>query len=192
MAIVKNIQDYYEQMYEKYPTVSKSDIKRILQYGWKSFYRYNNYGADTLIQRKGFWFYCGKLMTDSFKYFDYYATKLSIKLRINYLRKRIPWNGCYYFALTKDQYENYLKQINKRGRPKKRFKFKKIIAYKIFDECNIRQHGNIAIFKLETILEKGFTIYYEELITDKAELVLLRDPLKFKDILLTNYNYQVL
>lgn len=192
MAVVKNIQDYYEQMYEKYPTIKKSDLKRILQYGWKSLYLHNSYGADTLIQRKGFWFYCGALMKDSLKYFNYYALKMSVKLRITYLRKRVKWDGYYYFALSQNQYKEYLQQINKRGRPKKWFTFKKILAYKIYDECFIREHNNIAIFRIEATLERGFTKYYETLTTNSAKLLLVREPLKFKDILLTNYNYQLL
>ena len=36
----------------------------------------------------------------------------------------------------------------------------------------------------------GISLYKKELTTDKAELILVREPLKFKDILLTNYNYQ--
>lgn len=192
MALVKNIQDYYQQIFEKYPTIAKSDIKRILQYGWKSFYRHNNYGADVLIQRNGFWFYCGQLMNNSLKYFNYYVTKMSVKLRIMYLRKKIPWDGYYYFSLTSKQYQEYLNQINKKGRPKKYFIFKKVIMYKIFDECNIRGHSHVAVFKIDSGLERGFSKYFEELKTDKATLMFTRDPLKFKDVLLTNYKYQFL
>ena len=36
----------------------------------------------------------------------------------------------------------------------------------------------------------GFTIFKEEMITDKAEFLFVREPLKFNDILLSNYNYQ--
>ena len=40
-------------------------------------------------------------------------------------------------------------------------------------------------------VERGFIIYKEELITDKAELILVREPLKFQDILLSNYDFKV-
>jgi len=33
-------------------------------------------------------------------------------------------------------------------------------------------------------------LYKEELTTDKAELILERQPLTFNDILLSNYNYE--
>ena len=110
---LKTIQDYYQKLFELYPSVPKSDIKRILQYGWKSLYLHNSYGGDTLINRSGFWFYCGRMMNDSIRWFDYYKKKMSIKLRVMYKRKQIPWNGYYYFALSKQQFlkhsiQNYL------------------------------------------------------------------------------------
>jgi hypothetical protein len=37
-----------------------------------------------------------------------------------------------------------------------------------------------------------FKFYIPELITDKAELIIIREPLKFKDILVTNNNYDIL
>lgn len=188
--IQKTIQDYYEQLYTEYPTVNKSDIKRILQYGWKSLYLHNSYGGDTLINRSGFWFYCGRMMNDSVQWFDYYKKKMSIKLRVIYKRKQIPWNGYYYFALSKSQYENYLSQKKQRGRPKKWFTFSKVLLYKIYDECNINESGKVAIFRIPLTLDVGFTSYKEILETNKAECILVREPLKLEDILLSVYDYE--
>lgn len=188
--IQKSIQDYYEKLYEKYPTVPKEDIKRICQYGWKSLHLHNSYGGDTLIMRQGFWFYCGQLMNNSLRYFNYYKRKMKVKLRVIYKRKNIPWDGYYYFALSETQYKEYLNQKNSKGRPKKNFKFPKVILYKIYDECNIIESGKVAIFKIPMLLDLGFTILKEEFVTDKAELVLERNPLTLNDILLSNYNYQ--
>ena len=188
--VQKTIQDYYEQVYKEYPNIPKSDIKRILQYGWKSLYLHNSYGGDVLLSRLGFWFYCGQLMCDSIKWFNYYKKKMIVKLRILYKRKQIEWDGYYYFALSKNQYENYLSQKNKKGRPKKIFTFNKVFLYKIYDECNISENNKIAIFKIPMLLDMGFTNYKEQLITDKAELCLVRQPLKLNDILLSNYDYE--
>ncbi len=190
MAQVKTIQDYYEQMYEKYPTLPKEDVRRALQYGFKSLYLTNSYGADTLINRNGFWFYCGQLTNNSLKYFNYYKRKMRIKLRIMYKRKRVDWDGYYYFALSQDQYNNYLNQKNKKGRPKKKFTFSKVMLYKIYDECSIIESNKVAIFKIPYITDLGFSIFKENFVTDQAELILTREPLKFNEVLLSNYNYQ--
>ena len=47
---VKTINDYFEEMYAKYPDVPKEDIRRIVTFGWKSLYLHNSYGGDTFIQ----------------------------------------------------------------------------------------------------------------------------------------------
>ena len=188
--IQKTIQDYYQDICKEYPNIPEQDIKRILQYGWKSLYLHNSYGGDVLLNRLGFWFYSGQLMNNSIKYFNYYKRKMRVKLRVMYKRKKIPWDGYYYFALTENEYNEYLKQKNKRGRPRKNFTFSKVILYKIYDECNISESNRVAIFKVPLIMEFGFTIYKEQFQTSEAELILVRNPLKFDDVLLSKYNYQ--
>ena len=74
-------------------------------------------------------------MKDSLKWFDYYKRKMRTKLRVMYKRKQIKWDGYYYFALSKDQYEKYLAQTHTgKGRPKKNFLFEKVYMYKIFEQ----------------------------------------------------------
>ena len=187
---LKKVQDYYEKLYELYPDIPKRDIKRIMQFGLKSFLLHNNYGGDVLLQSPTMWLYCGRLMKDSIKYFEYYKRKMIIKLRINHKRLEIPWDGYYYFGLNKTQYEEYLKQKNKRGRPKKYFKFGNVILYKYFDECNLRNSSAVAIFKISLHLDFGLSLYKLNFESDKAELILERNPLIFKDILISNYKYQ--
>ena len=188
--VQKTIQDYYEALAAEYPGVPMQDIKRICQYGWKSLYLHNSYGGDVLLRRKDFWFYSGRLMNNSFKYFDYYVRKMRVKLRVLYKRKKIEWDGYYYFALSQKQYEDYLSQKNSKGRPRKKFKFGKVILYKIYDECSIIEHSKIALFRVKMKREKGFTLYDENYITGDSELILVREPLKFEDVLLSKYNYQ--
>lgn len=187
---LKKVQDYYEELFKLYPDVPKKDIKRIMQFGLKSFLLHNNYGGDVLLNSPTMWLYCGKLMKDSIKYFEYYRRKMIIKIRINHKRLNIPWDGYYYFSLTENQYNQYLKQKNSKGRPKKHFSFGNIVLYKYFDECNLRNSCSVAIFKVTFNLDLGISIYKANFKTDKAELVMERNPLTFKDILASNYKYQ--
>lgn len=190
MSVQKQIQDYYEALYEEYPTIPKEDIRRICTYGFKSLYLHNSYGGDTCISRKGFWFYCGSLMCDSIKYYKYYCKKMAVKLRVIYKRKKIKWNGYYYFALYKSAYDNYVNQKNKKGRPRKNFEFNKVFLYKIHDECSILESSAVAIFRIPMPIDFGFTAYREKLVTDKAELLYTRNPMKFKEVLLSTYDYE--
>ena len=187
---LKKVQDYYEELFKLYPDVPKRDIKRIMQFGLKSFLMHNNYGGDVLIQNPSMWLYCGKLMKDSIKYFEYYKRKMIIKIRIQHKRLEIPWDGYYYFGLFEHQYEEYLSQKKRRGRPKKHFKYGNVVLYKYFDECNLRNSGAVAIFRVAFPDDFGLTMYKPDYKTDKAELFLERNPLTFKDILASNYRYQ--
>lgn len=187
---LKKVQDYYEQLFELYPNIPKKDIKRIMQFGLKSFLMHNNYGGDVLLNSPTMWLYCGKLMKDSIKYYEYYKRKMIIKIRINHKRLDIPWDGYYYFGMLQSQYDKYLSQKNKRGRPKKHFDYGNIVLYKYFDECNLRNSNAVAIFKVPLYSDFGLSLYKPDFKTDKAELVITRDPLTFKDILASNYDYQ--
>lgn len=188
----KYIKDYYEIIHEKFPQILISDIKRILNFGWKSVYLHNSYGGDVIIKNRQFWCYMGYLKNDTLKYFHYYIKKLSIKIRILYRRNKIEWDGYYYFALTNNQYSEYIKQKNKMGRPKKYFKFINVMLYQILDECKLQESGKRYIFKIPFTDVIRFKLFYPELITDKAELLLIREPLKFKDILVSENEYEFL
>lgn len=187
-----DVKDYYEYIKQQFPEVTLKDIKRILNYGFKQLYLLNSYGGDLIIKDKDFWSYIGTLQNNSVKYFHYYKNKLTIRLRVMYKRKKIPWNGYYYFALTDDQYQNYLSQKNTKGRKKKKFNFGTVKLYKIFNECEIQDFSKKYIFKIPQSIDFGYTLLKSELITDQAELILTRNPLKFEDILVTNHKYEYL
>jgi hypothetical protein len=78
-----------------------------LNFGWKSLYLVNSYGGDVLIQDHNFWFYIGILRRDSLGHFEYYKLKLRNKIKIMYKRKKIPWDGYYYFGLSEERYAEW-------------------------------------------------------------------------------------
>jgi hypothetical protein len=63
------------------------------------------------------------------------------------------------------------------------------VLYKYFDECNLRNSGAVAIFKVSLHSDFGISIYKPDFKTDKAKLVMERDPLTFKNVLASNYKY---
>lgn len=188
----KTLKDYYEIMYDKFPSISKIDMRRILNYGWKSIYLHNSYGGDIIIRDKDIWCYIGFLKSDSLKHFLYYIKKLSLKLRVLYRRKKIQWDGYYYFALTKSQYDLIINTKSKKGRPRKKHTFKNVMLYQISDECRISEFGKQYIFRIPYVDTIKYKFFLKQLITDKAELIQVRDPLKFKDILINDYEYEFL
>lgn len=187
---IKTLKDYYLDIKRLYPYIPLTDIKKILNFGWKSLYLHNSYGGDTLIKTKDFWFYIGILRNDSVKHFNYYLRKLRLKLRILHKRKKLDWDGYYYFGLYKDEYEQYLSQQNKRGRPRKKYTFKNKIFYKLFEECNLAYSGAVSIFRTCFPTNMGYSVSFLECHPVEIEQVLEREPLKFKDILVINNDYQ--
>lgn len=188
----KYIKDYYELIKQKYPTISINDIKRILNFGWRSLYLINSYGGDLIISNSDIWSYIGFLKNNPLEHFKYYIKKLSLRIRVLYRRKKIPWNGYYYFALSKSQYNKLLEQQPKKGRRKKNLNYGCVNMYQILDECKIAESGREYIFRIPYITTVKFKFYIPELITDKAELILIREPLKFKDILTYYNDYEVI
>ena len=188
----KTIKDYYEAMFAKFPQISQSDMKRILNFSWKSLYLHNSYGGDTFITDKDLWCYIGYLKCDSIKHFLYYIKKLTIKLRVLYKRKKIPWDGYYYFALSQRQYDQFIGLRSKRGRPKKNFTFERIYLYQILDECKIQESSKQYIFRIPYIDTVKLKFYMPKLTTSQAELILTRDSQKFKDILVYENDYDFL
>ena len=188
----KIINDYYDQIYEMFPTISKQDINRILKFSWKSLYLHNSYGGDTLITDKEIWMYIGNLRIKPLDHFYYYIKKLCIKLRVLYNRRKIPWDGYYYFALDYKQYQSYLQQKKKTGRPRKHFKFTNVFLYQILDECKVREFDKRYIFRIPYASKLKMKNYVQDFNASNIELILEREPLKFKDIIVWNNEYEFL
>lgn len=185
------ISDYYEQMFELFPKVPQSDIKKILSFSWKSVYLHNSYGGDLLVKDKTMWCYFGQLKKSPLQHFHYYIMKLIKKIRVLYKRKKIPWNGYYYFALTDTQYEQYLQQKKTKGRPRKSFDFGSVCIYQILDECRLSECGKKYIFRISQISTVKLK-YFVQNLKANAELIEVRPPLKFKDILVCENEYEFL
>ena len=186
------ISDYYPQIYKQFPKVPQEDIKRILTFAWKSVYLHNSYGGDLLISGDSMWYYIGNLRKSSLQHFHYYIRKLTVKLRVLYKRKKIDWDGYYYFALSDSQYSNYISQKNKKGRPRKNFNFGSVYLYQILDECKINEHYKRYIFRVPFIARVKQKFFIKELISKDAELIITRKTLKLKDILIHENKYEVL
>ena len=163
-----------------------------MNYGWRQFYRCNNYGADVLTRRNNLWIYCGTINKNSLRHYGYYRIKLSRKIRLRHMWMKKEWDGYYYFGLYQKQYDAYLAQQNKRGRKRKTFTFNNVFLYKLEDDCLVRNPATVAIFRYPMTLPTKFKLYLSTLVTDKAELLYLHNPLKLEDIMKINEKYKFL
>lgn len=186
---IKTSKDYIDDLQNLYPQIDRKDLEKIMNYQFRQLYLHNSYGGDTFIQDKEIWMYVGFLRKDSVSYFNYYAKKLSKKIRILYKRKKLKWDGYYYFTMTDNQYQEYLLQQKSKGRRRTYFNMNNIFMFKIEYECRIRQHDSKYIFKIKSPYDLGFLKYYKEVKLKNPELIEIRKPLNFKDILVTNNKF---
>ena len=76
----KEISDYYEKLYEKFPNVPKADIRRIVNYGWRLIYILTLSGIDIKLNNSNFFFLIGPLFKNSLLHFRNYVRKLKQKV----------------------------------------------------------------------------------------------------------------
>lgn len=189
---IKNINHYVDRLHEKYPDVSKKDIRFILQYGWKSLYLHNLYGGDTLIKSQdGLFFYIGNLFHDSLTHFRYYIKKLSLKIRVLSKRKNLSHDGNYYFALHEDQYQYYLQQIEADKKKHTRH-FTKVKLFRWYDDFYVSETSKKYVFKVKLKKETRPVLFFWDVTFNYPKLIEIREPLCFKDILVNNNKYESL
>lgn len=154
------IDDYVDKVAEKFPTIPKKSIRRILEFGSRSFYAHAYYGADALLKAPYFTLYCGRLFADNLIFHKYWCIKMRIKLRFQYAKRKTPYSGYYYFGLTDEEYAEYKKQFKSKTKRRQKFTFKNLFLYKILNECLIYRHRT-HFFKVE-MPEDKFSLFKEE------------------------------
>ena len=67
---LRTVNDYVDVIKDKFPMLSKEEVKKILTYCWKMIYLYNSQGNDVLIKNDDLVFFIGKLTKNSLKNFQ--------------------------------------------------------------------------------------------------------------------------
>lgn len=181
----KKIDDYVNEVALKFPEIPESEIKKILKYGWKMILLYSNAGNDIYIHKGKFFFFIGKLTKDSLKNFKIYCDKLSKRIAFMFKRTKSTWDGYYYFARTEKQFQEYLAQSRKKKKV-----FKNVFLFKLLDQCSLFSPASQYIFRLSDSRTVRLLRYYPEIITDKAELIVQRDPLTMQDVMVSYNKYK--
>lgn len=182
---IKNVNDYVQQVHEKFPELTEAEIKRILVYGWKQIIQYVSAGNDVSITTAKFFFFIGKIPHNALSTFKNYSYKLAKKIAYMFQRTKSKWDGYYYFTRSENQYQEYLKQ------KKRKYKiFKDVFLHKLYEEVRIKDSSNPYIFRLSEDRTSWMRRYYPEIRTDKAELIEIRDSLNMKDLLTSQNKFK--
>ena len=184
MKITK-VNDYVDSVHEKFPELTREEVKRILVYGWKMILQYVRAGNDvSMISNKEFMF-IGNIPTNGLSAFKTYCYKLSRRIAYMFQRTKSKWDGCYYFVRTEEQYLDYLSQ-NKR-----KYKiFKNVLLYKLLEELKIKEASAQYIFRLSEDKTRWMNKFYKEIKTQNAELIIVRDPLNMHDVMTSENKFK--
>ena len=176
------VNDYVDEVNEKFPEFTKEDIKKILNFGWRSIYLLNVYGADTLLKDDSinkFLFYIGRLTFNSLRHYDYYKFKMVRKLRILYNRRKPEFDGYYYLPLTKRGLEEFKQQYKPN---RKKYVFTRIHLYKMLDEIKYNKIEYELVLKVHIGIDIGFKFFKEKYETRGFEYIQRRTDNGFEPI----------
>ena len=182
---VTKIEDYVDSVHEKFPELTRAEVKRILVYGWKMIIQYVSAGNDINMSSSQGFLFIGKLPTNRLTIFKNYCYKLSKRIQYMFFRKKEQWDGYYYFARTENQYKDYLSQSKKKVKT-----FEKVFLYKLLDEVKLREYAAPYIFRLGDDKTRWMRKYYPEIKTKKAELIIVRDALNMQQVLTTQNKFK--
>lgn len=188
---IKTIDDYYEDVYAKFPFIPHSDIQRILKYGFRYIYMIISRGNDLYINTHKLWLYIGRFMNTPLGQFRKYYRQLARRIRQINIWKGKKFDGYYYFALQKYEQENVEAQISKRGRKKKKFNYGTVILYRYLDECKVDQATATHIYRVPYPIDLGCKKFKKEFISTDAELIETRMPLNFKTLCVSENKYDL-
>lgn len=184
---ITTINDYVDAVHEIHPDLTEEEIKRILNYGWKMILQYVSFGNDLQVLAPNFFFFIGKIPVSALAAFNNYCYKLAKRIQYMFRRTKSEWDGYYYFARSENQYIEYLQQSRRKYKI-----FKNVKLYKLLEECKVAEHSLPYIFRLAEDKTAWFSKFYKEIKTDKAELIIQRDPLKMKDLLTSENKFKYL
>ena len=77
-----------------------------------------------------------------------------------------------------------------RERRRKEFQFGAVFLYEILDECKINEYYRKYIFRVPFITRLKQKYFIRDFTSSQAELILVREPLKFKDIIVYDNEYE--
>ena len=73
---ITNVNDYVDSVHEKFPELSREDVKRILVYGWKMIIQYVSAGNDVSMATNKEFMFIGMIPMSALAAFKTYCYKL--------------------------------------------------------------------------------------------------------------------
>ena len=154
------IDDYLDKVAERYSAIPKESLKKVIEYGLRSYYHINNMGGDVLLKSRYFTAYSGKFFPPEkiYNFYIYRRLKMAVKYRMLYSRKGKKYDGYYYIGINNDLYQTY----------KKSNVLANVYDYKLLEEL-VLTFPNSKIFRIKMDEKKSFKIFMDRV--ENAEFI---------------------
>lgn len=185
------IEDYIPIIQKEFPEATIKDVRVILTYMWRQVYKAQVSKCTVLIsgQNPRVWFYMGKVFGSSLRTYRYYRMKMIMKQKWFYKHEKPAWDGYYYTALTTAEYRGFFERV---GRKRKHFELHNKMCFKYKSACIATYPFNRYIVKFKYIIDRGFLFWKPIIKTDNLELAEKKDISRFADLLVSNYDYEII
>ena len=185
--MIKYVDDYIDALQEKYPTVLRSDIKKVVNFGFRLMFRLVRRGLDIQLQNGDLWFYIGELTNNGINHYHYYKRKLLHKVQYIFNNKH-KWDGYYYTAVPNEYYD----KLTKRN-PIKNITLHKVTIFKCLDAAKIYYDHMLYFIRFKPVVDLGYKYYREKTTLKNVKLVYSREePMALKDLMINSKNYDIL
>ena len=157
--MIKDINDYVKDIQKQYPMLSEKAIKNIMTFGFHMYYWITMRGCDILIKddvEHKITAMTGWMRYDALQHYIYGERKWRLKENLLAKLKKIPWDGYYYFGLSKSRADDFNNDL--KNNRKKIIELNNIIFYrnsKVLSHSNKLEH----IYKIKYPSEVGDSFY---------------------------------
>lgn len=179
--MIKTIDDYVDKIHEKYNFLDKKTIRHIIRHGLLTYCSHNNHGRDIHIENDKFSMYTGSVFKDFPNNIRYVTRKRINKLRYRHCVEKPPYSGEYYFGLSEQEYQDYIKAYEPLAKKRlnescliKTCFLKKIRFFKLLKECQTHAYYKYH-FAYKLPFEEGYIIDEENIEIDNYRMVSYRD-----------------
>lgn len=172
--VIKDLDDYLDVMQEKYPSVKREELKKVIQHGFLTLHAMTRKGIDIVSGNWRYSAYFGKKFQNKELGAKYYVLKMRTKLRATYKFAEEIFDGRYYFGLTDAQWDAYKTFVLDHKGRRKKFTFHDLRLYKIREECFL-ETSKKHFFTLYYPIDHGWQFFKNEITTRNFEYLGYRD-----------------
>lgn len=158
--IIREIEDYVDELQKQFPDMSKRDIILIIKLGLVRIRKIMAINGSVSVGKKY------RAMIGKRKLQKGIWENAAKKARIKWYYNHNEFDNCYYFSLSNRQFAELDQEALKKNH---KVTFKKILLYKSPEECWLKRGYKHHMFRVKYPIDCGFSMYKEELSTNQYE-----------------------